>query len=151
MSNQLPTRRGGAIETLSRLQNDFDRLAREFFNFYIPAMPGRFTPEFSPSCEVSESKEAFTFKFDMPGVKKEDVKIELDHNKLTVSAERREEKKSEDTKFRMAEISYGSYERSFTLPSTVNDKNVDAKFADGVLTIVLPKAEETKTRKISVQ
>lgn len=70
--------------------------------------------------------------------------------RFMVSAERREEKKSEDKKSRYSEISYGSYQRRFTLPSAVDEKKVDAKFEDGVLMVTLPKTESTKTKQIAV-
>jgi len=131
---------------LSRLQNDFERLFQEMSELE----PNFTTSDFSPSCEFNEDKANYTVKFDMPGVKKEDVKIELDGNQLMVSAERREEKKSEDKKSRYSEITYGSYQRSFTLPSTVDEKKVDAKFTDGVLTVSLSKTASTNAKQIPV-
>ncbi|MGE4131018.1 MAG: Hsp20/alpha crystallin family protein [Bdellovibrionales bacterium] len=131
---------------LSRLQNDFDRLFEDF----AVAEPRLMVPEFSPTCELSEDKSNYVMTFDMPGVKKEDVKIELDGNRLMVSAERREEKEMEDKKRRYSEISYGSYQRTFTLPSAVDDKKVDAKFENGVLTLTMPKTESSKAKQIAV-
>ncbi|MGE4133813.1 MAG: Hsp20/alpha crystallin family protein [Bdellovibrionales bacterium] len=131
---------------LTRLQSDFDRL----FEDLAVAEPRLIGPEFSPTCELSEDKSNYVMTFDMPGVKKEDVKIELDGNRLMVSAERREEKKTEDKKRRYSEVSYGSYQRTCTLPSAVDDKKVDAKFENGVLTLTMPKTESSKAKQIAV-
>ncbi|MGZ6480281.1 MAG: Hsp20/alpha crystallin family protein [Bdellovibrionales bacterium] len=133
---------------LTRLQNDFERLFRDFSE--TRPSTAFATEEFYPTCELNENKSSYIMKFDMPGVKKDDVKIELDGNQLTVSAERREEKKSEDHRSRYSEISYGSYQRSFTLPSAVDDKKVDAKFENGELTLTMPKIESSKAKQIAI-
>jgi HSP20 family protein len=147
MNNALSPRRTSPFSMLSNIQTDFDRLTKQLFDADI--MPA--TDGFSPSCEIGETQNTYILKFDMPGIKKEDVKIELNDNKLTVSAERREEKKSEDIKFRKSEISYGSYERSFSFPTHVDEKKVDAKFQDGVLKVTLAKSEESKKKLITIQ
>lgn len=135
------------LRALTRLQDDFDRLFRELSG----AEPRFPVSEFSPTCELSEDKTTYTMKFDMPGVKKEDVKIEVDGNQLTVSAERKEEKKTEDRKSRYSEISYGSYRRNFTLPSAIDEKKVSAKFDNGVLTLTVPKTESSHSKQIAIQ
>jgi HSP20 family protein len=131
----------------SQLQNEFDRLLQGFVNTRPTALADM---QMAPSCEVSEEGENFIAKFDIPGVRKEDIKIDLDGNQLTVMAERKEEKKSENKKTRFSEISYGSYMRTFALPSTIDDKKVEAKFDNGVLTIMLPKAPSTKAKQIAI-
>lgn len=102
------------------------------------------------SCEISEAEKAYLARFDMPGIQKENVKIEIDGNVLTVSAERREEIPSDDSKKHVSEIRYGSYSRSFTIPSAIDEEKIDAKFDNGVLTISLPKAEVSEPRKIAI-
>lgn len=135
------------LPTLSTLQSDFVRLFQD-----LTEIEPRFSlGEFLPLCEMSEDKSAYIARFDLPGVKKEDVKIEIDGNHLTVSAERRAETKSEDKRNRISEISYGTYHRSFTLASYVDENRVDARFQDGVLTLTLPKAQSTKAKQIVVQ
>lgn len=102
---------------------------------------------FSPSCEVSEEENSYILKFDLPGVKKDQVKVEANQNELTVRAERKEEKKSETKKKYLSEVSYGSYMRSFTLPEPIDQKAVDAKFENGVLTITVPKTKVASSSK----
>ena len=144
-----PWRRNGLTKTVpvSRLQNEFDRAFQEFFETF----PVASAMDFNPSCELTEDPTGYSLKFDVPGVKKEDVKIELTQNVLTVSAERKQEKATDTKKQHYSEISYGSYRRSFSLPSEVDEKKVDAKFENGVLTVKLPKSETSKAKQISIQ
>lgn len=134
------------FRTLSRLQRDFDR-------FFETFPESQWTQgQLSPSCEMSENEKEYCLKFDLPGIKKDDVKIEVDGSRLSVSAERREEKEAKEKNGRhYSEINYGSYSRSFTLPSTVDDKKVDATFENGVLTVRLPKNESTRAKQIPVK
>jgi HSP20 family protein len=146
---------GAPFKELARIQSDFERAMKEMMagrplaaNSFNKTTHGT---AFSPSCEISEDKTAYLIKFDMPGINKDQVKIELDKNTLTVSAERSEEKKSDDKKTHYSEFFYGSYNRSFTLPETIDEKKIDATFANGVLSITLPKTEKSEPKRISVQ
>lgn len=141
-------RRNGneSIRSLSRLRDNLDNIMQEL----TESDQTFFQSDFSPSCELSEDKTNFYVKFDIPGVKKDDVKVQMDGNQVTVSAERRDEKQSEDKKSYYSEISYGSYERSFTLPTSVDEKKIDAKFEDGVLTLVMPKSGRTSAKQIAI-
>jgi HSP20 family protein len=106
---------------------------------------------FAPNCDIEEDGNKYVLKFDLPGVSKDQVKVEVNGDQLTVRAERKQEKKSESKKTYLSEIYYGSYMRSFTLPSTVAEKDVDAKFENGVLTVTVPKTEASKIKQIPVQ
>lgn len=105
-----------------------------------------------PPVDIFETDDAFIVTADLPGLTKDDLEIDLENNLLTVSGERRFEKGTEDsgTKFRRVERAYGSFRRSFNLPSSVDAGKVEATFKDGVLTLNLPKAELAKARKIAV-
>lgn len=131
---------------LARLQSDFDKLFSE-----LSAVEPQVNSELICNCEILEDKMSFTFKFDMPGVKKADVHVRLDGNVMTVSAERTDEKKSEDKKSRFSEVTYGSYQRSFTLPESVEESKIDAKFESGVLTLTVPKSESKRSKTIAIQ
>ena len=127
---------------------DFDK----FFGDMYPALQkqnDRFN--FTPTCEVSEDKEGYFFKFDLPGVKKDQINVELHDNILTISAERKEEIKKDEEKSHLSEVYYGSYSRSFTLPKAVNEAQVLAKYEDGVLTVNIPKTDKPERKKISVE
>lgn len=109
------------------------------------------TSEWMPPVDVHESEEAFLFTAELPGLTKEDVAITLEDNILTLSGERTFEEVGKDDAYRRIERSYGSFTRSFTLPHQVDQDKVEAKFKDGVLTISVGKAEESKPRKIVIK
>lgn len=106
---------------------------------------------FTPSCEVSETNTHYLVKFDVPGLKKEEFKIDLHDNLLTVSGERKIERKEDTKQSFFSEISYGSFMRSFTLPTKVDPEKVDARYEDGVLNLSIPKTEPAKARQITVR
>lgn len=135
------------LRELSRRNDPFERMLTDILNLKA-VDETKF--EFAPTCEITEQEKTYQLKFDLPGVKKEQIKVDVDGDLLTVRAERREEKKQESKKKYLSEISYGSYVRSFTLPEAVDEKSVDAKFADGVLTVTVPKME-TKPEKPAKQ
>lgn len=127
---------------LTQIEDSFDRMMNEMLTK---------RDVFIPSCDVAEEGNNYILKFDMPGVSKSQVKVEVIDNQLTVSAERKEEKKQESKKKYLSEVYYGSYTRSFTLPGAVDEKKVDAKFENGVLTITVPKTGALQTKQIPVQ
>ena len=123
----------------------FSSLMENFFNDNF------FTRDFSnfvPAVNVSENENEYNVELSAPGFKKEDFKVELDNKTLTISAEHREEKEEGKTSktFRRKEFNYGSFRRIFTLPETVNEENIDAKYEDGILKLALPKKEEAKAK-----
>ncbi|MGE0632946.1 MAG: Hsp20/alpha crystallin family protein [Pseudobdellovibrionaceae bacterium] len=152
MSNALEkwfdNRRTSSFRDLSPLHESFDRLFKEFMD--LKKINGSRDLEFSPTCEVAEEGNNYVLKFDLPGVSKDQVVVEVDNDQLTVRAERKEEKKTETKKKYLSETYYGSYVRSFTLPGPMDEKKVDAKFENGVLTITVPKTESFKAKQIPV-
>lgn len=102
--------------------------------------------------DVREDADHIYVEAELPGFKKDDVDITLENSTLTIAAERREDKSENGDKgdWLLRERRYNRFVRSFTLPPTVDEKSVDAKLTDGVLTVTLTKREETKPRKISV-
>jgi len=133
----------------SRLQEDMNRIVNEMMGTRSEGGLEKF--DFSPSCELTEEETSYQLKFDLPGIKKDQVKVEVDGDRLTVRAERNEEKETKNKKRHLSEISYGSYVRSFTLPQKIDEAKVDAKFEDGVLFVTVPKSEATKAKQISIQ
>lgn len=106
---------------------------------------------FTPAFEVKETKDAFEFKGDLPGVKEDDLDIAITGNRLTVSGSRQEEHKEETDTYYAYERSYGSFSRSFTLPENVNTDDVHAELKNGVLSIYVPKREGSVSRKIPLR
>ncbi len=112
---------------------------------------GRGQLAFAPSFEVKETKDAYVFKADLPGIREEDLEISLTGNRLTVSGKREEERHEDDDRFYAYERSYGSFSRSFTLPEGVDADHAQADLSNGVLTVNVPKRPEVKPRKIDVK
>ena len=105
---------------------------------------------FVPRFDVKETQEAFLFKADLPGVNQNDVDISLNGNQLTITGKREAEQHQNSDNFFMMERTYGSFSRSFTLPTSANVDKIKADLSNGVLTIELPKRAESQPRKISL-
>ncbi|HVN49258.1 MAG TPA: Hsp20/alpha crystallin family protein [Bacteroidota bacterium] len=105
----------------------------------------------SPAVDITEHEDAYVVKAELPGVNKDDVKITLESNILTIHGEKKQEKETKKENYHRVERSYGSFQRSFTLPTTVKSDKIEAQYKDGVLTVALPKAEEAKPKQIEVK
>jgi HSP20 family protein len=105
----------------------------------------------TPAVDVYEDENAFTIKLDLPEVNRDDVKVSLNENTLSISGERRIENEQKRENYHRVERSYGQFYRSFTLPPNVDTTAIDAKFKDGTLRLILPKKEETKPKQIDVK
>ena len=97
-----------------------------------------------PAVNITEQKDAYLVLLAAPGMKKEDFKIDVDGNMLTIGSEKEETKEEKGKKFTRKEYNYSSFSRGFTLPDEVNLEKIDAKYEDGVLKISLPRKEEAK-------
>ena len=134
-----------AFDRFGALRDELDRL------FDHSLGPVSRTPGFSrwtPALDVYQDKDQFTVVAELPGLKKEDIELSLQDGILTISGERKQEKKSEEG-YRNERF-FGRFQRSVTLPTSVDGSNVKATYEDGVLKVVLPKAEEAKPKKIDV-
>jgi HSP20 family protein len=105
---------------------------------------------FNPPCDVEETDSHYLMSFDLPGISKEDIKIEVVDKQLTVSGERKVDKKSDKNNSHISERYYGSFQRTFTLPSTIDGNKVEASYKDGVLQIALAKPEAIRPQQIKI-
>ncbi len=126
-------------------------LSRQDWPFRGGAMTAAEGAEWSPRVDISETEKAFTIKADVPGVKREDVKINIEDRVLSIRGESRQEKEDKDEKVHRVERFYGSFSRSFTLPENVDIDKIDAAFKDGLLTLVIPKTEAARPKSIEVK
>ncbi len=110
-----------------------------------------FSGALAPTLDVSETDNEVDVKMDLPGMKAEDIDIQVHNNVLTIRGERSEETEEKDRKFHRIERHSGSFARSVSLPSVVDENKVDAKYKDGVLTISMPKTKEAQAKKITVK
>lgn len=106
--------------------------------------------DWMPSVDISETSDAYLVKGEIPGVKKEDVKITIHDGMLNIQGERKQEKDEQDKKFHRVECSYGSFARSFRVPDDADESAVKADFKDGMLNITLPKSAKVKPKSIEV-
>lgn len=151
---QLPVRRAWGLGRRSEW-DPFERmhelLGAEPFEAVARMLRGtEEEPTFVPAFEVKETKDAFIFKADLPGVEEKDLDINVTGDRLTISGKRESEKKEESERYYAYERSYGTFSRSFTLPEGVNPEGVQATLKDGVLNMTLPKKAEVKSRKIQI-
>jgi HSP20 family protein len=144
----LPTRVRGYVDPMEQVHREFDHVINRLFN---PANgAGANETRWAPyAVDVREDADHFYVEAELPGFRKDDVEITLENQTLTISAERKEtEEKKGD--FLLNERRYTRFLRTFAMPPTVDEKHVDAKLNDGILTLTLKKREETKPRKITV-
>jgi HSP20 family protein len=105
----------------------------------------------APALDISERKDAYVVTVEVPGVSPDDLDITLEDGLLTIQGERQFTQESTEQQYHRVERRYGSFRRSITLPSQVQAETIEASFENGVLEVVVPKAEEAKPRKISVK
>lgn len=124
----------------------FDRLMRSWAS---PASHPSF--DWNPSIDVFESDDEIVVKAEIPGVNAEDVDISIADNHLIIKGEKRQESEAEEQNYCCVERSYGSFMRSFALPSGADVDNIKASSKDGVLSILIPKSDDRKSRKIEIE
>ena len=104
----------------------------------------------APSVDIYENKDQIVLEAELPGMKQEDFDLSIENNVITLRGERKFEKTDETDNYHRVERSYGAFTRSFTLPQTVSAEGATAEYNNGVLRVMLPKKEETKSRRIQV-
>jgi len=135
---------------LSNLREEIDRLfespmaeltqaSHQFLNGWMPAV------------DVHEDEDNLHLKAELPGMKKDDIKISIHEGVLTLSGERKLDEKYKDAEVYRSERCLGRFQRTLTLPTMVNPEKVKATYRDGVLTVLLPKAEESKPKHIEIK
>lgn len=128
----------------------FHNRIRRFFND-SPSYDFNMSESFSPRIDISEDEKNILVEVEIPGVKKEDIKITLQDNILTLQGEKKKEEKEEGKNFFRTERKYGSFKRCFTLPEEIDSDKVDAKFNDGILNITLKKLEVKQAKEKEIQ
>ncbi|MBU0993183.1 MAG: Hsp20/alpha crystallin family protein [Proteobacteria bacterium] len=134
----------------------FNSLLNRFFDepFFETAVKG--TDEaglsaWNPVVDIYDNDNSIVFNADLPGVKKEDISVDMDGNILTLKATRNYDKEINEKNFYRKERAFGTFKRSFTLPENVNPETINAEFQDGVLKIEVAKPEEKKAKQIAVK
>jgi len=137
---------------LSTMQDRMNRMNRVFREQYSPQNPEEAltTAGFAPPVDIYEDEHTITLKLEVPGIDEKDIDVRIENNTLTVHGERKIEKEEKEENFRRIERQYGSFTRSFTLPSTVDPAQVSANYERGVLKINLAKKAEARPKQIKV-
>ena len=133
---------------LSSIRGQMDRLLESFFK-----RGGTMDGIWTPSIDLSETKDEFVSKADVPGVEKKCLSVTLSGNSLLIKGERKEEKEEKDDKgkhFHKIERSYGSFQRSIPLPDIVDAERINADYQNGVLEVHLPKTASAKSKEIKI-
>lgn len=133
------------FEPLKEFESFQNQIKKYFDDF--PSFGVNFENSFSPRIDISEKNDKILVEAEIPGVKKEDLKITLQDNILTIKGEKKKEEEHKENNYYRCERSYGSFSRSFTLPVEVSTEKVDAKFNDGMLKIELKKVEPKKAQE----
>jgi len=131
------------------LEDVSTRLNRIFGRFPTRAESGNqmlAMADWAPSVDISETDTAYLIKGEIPGVKKEDVKVTIEDGMLTIRGERKQEKEEKGKKFHRVECSYGSFMRSFQVPNDADENKVTAEFKDGMLNVTLAKSAKAKDK-----
>ena len=135
---------------LRSLQREIDRMFDGFFPARRSGSDEETSAVWAPRMDLSETDDAYHIHLDVPGMTKEDLNINFHDGQLAVSGERKREETNEQRDFVRVERSYGSFYRSFRLPKQVDADNIEASYESGVLTVRVPKSQESKPRRIEV-
>lgn len=132
---------------------EIDSLQREMnriFDSLAPRQTDALGSDFMPAAEIKETPEAINLKLEVPGMDAKDIDIQVSAEAVSISGERKEEKKTEEKGMTRSEFRYGSFRRVIPLPSRVQNTDVNAEYKNGMLNLTLPKAEEEKNKVVKV-
>ncbi|RMG55892.1 MAG: Hsp20/alpha crystallin family protein [Acidobacteria bacterium] len=149
MAQLAPFEEFDPFKDIERLQQRINRLFDELFRAERSLIVGHPTMELA--VDIYEEPDAILIEADLPGLTRDEVKVSVEDNVLTIEGERKLEHEDKKENYRRIERSYGLFSRSFTLPWSVDADKVEATFKDGVLRIRLPKREEARPKQIEVK
>ncbi|OGX85615.1 Hsp20/alpha crystallin family protein [Hymenobacter glacialis] len=141
---------------IQKYQDSFGDMMPQSFTtmldrFFQDSMAGRGrVSTFSPQVDAYETDKGYEIEVSLPGLKQEDIKVDFQQGRLTISGERQFKNEQTDRRYHIVESSYGSFQRSFQLPNTVEPRHIQAQFEDGVLRVLVPK-DEQKTMRHQIQ
>jgi HSP20 family protein len=131
----------------SDMENFFSPVAARAFGRLPRAFRGDngdVTFEWAPSADISETEKEYLVRAELPGVRKEDLKVSLDNGYITIEGTRRQQREDKDERFHAVECCYGNFSRTFSLPERVKAEAVRSEFKDGMLTVHIPRDESPK-------
>lgn len=132
------------------IMNEFDKTFNRSINGDFDSTTQALS-QFTPQVDIEETNDFYMFSFDLPGIKKDQINIEVVEGVLRVRGERSQEKRVNEKQYSRVERQFGSFERSFRLPTNIEESKVQANFEDGVLEVLVPKAELSKPRSVKIE
>jgi HSP20 family protein len=135
---------------LLSIRDDMNRMFNELFGRTEGQEGTWLSGAWTPPVDIHETDDALILKAELPGFSKNDVNVELKDNTLTLKGHRQEEKEVKEEQFHRRERAYGSFQRTFMLPASVDAEKVTANYKDGILELRLPKRETAKAKRISI-
>ncbi|REG87686.1 Hsp20/alpha crystallin family protein [Winogradskyella sediminis] len=150
MSNLVSVPKNGRLAN-SNSNQSFPTLSTWLDDIFNRDLPSVFTSNFNtgitlPKVNIKETPDAFVVEMAVPGLKKSDFHIDIDNQMLSISTETKEEHEDKGDHYTRREFGYSSFKRTFTLPESVNDEDINATYKEGILNIHLPKKEEAKQK-----
>ena len=130
-------------------RNEVDQLFDSFFN--TPVEEGTSITAFAPPVEIKEKAKEFLITIELPGIKKEEVSIKIKDSLLSISGEKKQEKKTEEKNYHRTERIYGSFQRTFRLPEYADQDNIAAEYKDGILNVSIPKLKESISKNVEIK
>ncbi len=141
-----------SLSALDEFSSDMERVFDSLLGRTVgPALRANHAGKFAPTLDISETATDFEVAIDLPGVKPEDVKVEMHGDKLTISGHREANKESKDKNFHRVERSSGSFFRAITVPNDLDVDKIDAHYEQGVLHVKLPKLAKQQPKKIEIR
>jgi HSP20 family protein len=136
---------------LMTFQDDMNRLFNQFFQGGTGEEAGWGARTWAPPVDIYETDEALILKAELPGVSKDEVSVEVHQNTLILRGQRKHEAEVKEEHYHRMERAYGTFQRSFVLPTMVDQEKVQASYKDGVLELRLPKSEAAKPKRVAIQ
>ena len=133
------------------LQRDLDPFFGRRYGLTSAETNGSSVADWTPAVDIVEEKDRYLLRADVPGVKPEDIDVNMENGVLTVSGERHDEKTEETQGMRRVERVSGKFYRRFTLPDTADAEEISARSSNGILEVIIPKQPEVKARRITVE
>jgi len=136
---------------LALIQEKMNKLFEDTIARFREAVEPSVPAQWYPAVDIYETPENIVLQAELPGMNQEDITVEVRENALILKGERKREKEIREENYHRIERAYGTFQRAFTLPGTVQQDQVKAKYKDGILEIILPKKEEIKPKQIKVE
>jgi len=148
---KLTKRRANGPDTLDTLRREMDLFFDDLTPFsWNREHGGRKLSSWTPNSDITEDEDEYMISMDIPGMEKDDIKINFQDGRITITGEREMEEKEEKKDYIRRERYEGTFYRSFSLPDTIKEDDIKASFKNGVLKLVVPKAEQVKPKSIKV-